>query len=206
MNTLRRMIITISLVTALLPLSLGALGVAAHGSQGGSRDMLCRQLGLRDVESIPPGIEPLVVSTAEELREIVRQTRAILGRSLATPATVAESGLELGALSLNEACQSFHYWMTVNPVLGTRFNLWADVWLAGSGSFWEITTAFEWIDLSGFTPIQDLTREWHYHVIASDRQSITVAGGATLNTYLLYKGLFRVYSEPISIRFTYRLR
>jgi hypothetical protein len=91
----------------------------------------------------------------------------------------------------------------VSPEL---FNLWADVWVAGSGSFWEITDASEWIGLTGFTLIHDLSSEWHYHQIALDRRSITVAGGAMLDTYLLVKGVFKVYSEPISIRFTYKLR
>ena len=205
MNTEMRRVMVISLVAALLVLSLGILG-AAHDSQGDSSDVLCRQLGLRDAASVPQGIEPLVVRTAEELRAVVRQTRAALGRAQTATTPVAESDSELGALGVTETYTSFHYWMTVNPIFGTRFNLWADVWLAGSGSFWEITDAFEWVGLSGFTTVQDLSDEWHYHVIASDRRSITVAGGATLNTYLLYKGVFRIYSEPISIRFTYKLR
>jgi len=109
------------------------------------------------------------------------------------------------SLGLVETYLSFHYSMKVNPILGTRFNLWADVWVAGSGSFWEITDAYEWVGLTGISYCHDLSSEWHYHRIASDRRSIMVAGGAILDTYLLVKGVLKIYSEPVAISFTYRL-
>jgi hypothetical protein len=158
-----------------------------------------RAFNIRTVEGVPPGIRPLEVQTPAQLRELL-SLRARESYVVTESQLGAATSLSYGIV---ESCVSLHTSRSWVPF--PTFNLWADVWIVGSGSFWEIGDVFEWVGLTGITLFADLTSEWHYHIVSADHQSVIIKGGGTVNHYFLIKGLIRVYSQPVSLTLSYSL-
>lgn len=164
---------------------------------------VCKAYGLRTVTYLPAGVKPLAVDTPQQLRNLLQATADLLSGTRTS--FVVETHSDLHTLSLTETYVSLHKSKIIDSIMRTRFNLWADVWVAGSGSFWEITDVAEWVGLSGFTLWWSLSNPWHYHHISSNKQRVTIRGGGTANQYLLIQGIIKIYSFPVSLKINYRI-
>ena len=156
------------------------------------------KFNLQSVSVLPPGVQPLRVSSPTELADIIQRLESAsqgyqhfvvvwtprLGKSRA-------GGSHFAAITKTDATETYvplHKQELIDWVCRVYFNLWADVWVAGSGSFWEITDVYQWVGLTGMTTFYDLSSEYSYHHISSDSQSVYILGRATVN-YLLSKRL-----------------
>lgn len=182
-------------------LTLIAVPAIAGGSldPGPSEDVTLTRHGLRTIQAPPAGVTPLEF---EELGELLRYIRAIKSRG-SVDLVVEDPSRSMLLFELTETCVHLH--KTKRWIPFPTFNLWADVWIAGSGSFWEITDVHERVGLTGITTFADLTDAWTYHRISTDRQSATIRGGGVVNHYLVFKGVFKLYSQPVSLSISYRL-
>jgi hypothetical protein len=191
----------VAAVVVLASLAIPALAAQSDRHGTSDWDVIFAQYDIRAVDAAPAGITPLEIDTPAELRRFMRQI-ASHGTSRLEMENASPALLAYG---VTESCVSLHVYDSLVPWL--KFNLWADVWVVGSGSFWEISDdVFEWVGLTGMTALESLSNEWHYHVISSDRRKVTIRGGAILDHWLYIKGLIRVYSEPVSLTMTYALR
>lgn len=163
-------------------------------------DVLFARYGVQTASAIPAGVRPLRIDTPAEFRQLLESMT-----SHGTCQLVLESE-NTGLLSygVTQSCVSLR--KTVSWIPFPTFNLWADVWIAGSGSFWEIVDVEEWVGLTGITVFADLTDTWHYHIVAADHRSVFIRGGGVVNHYFVIKGLIKVLSEPVALSISYSLR
>jgi hypothetical protein len=165
-------------------------------------DAIFAQYGIRTAGVVPAGITPLRVDTPAQLRQVIRHATSH-GMGQLNMETESVS-LGLLAYGVTETSVRLHVWYNFVPY--PTFNLWANVWVAGSGSFWEITDVNEWVGLTGITISEDLADTYTFHRIAADRQSVYIEGGGIVNHYLLIRGIIKIYSSRISLSKTYRIR
>jgi len=180
-------------------LSAAAFGASHDVSGRNVWEEVFARYGMRTVDTVPVGVTPLQIDSPAELARLIQHVAVRGGRS-----TVETLGAPLLAYGLTESCVHLH--ATKSWVPFPTFNLWAEVWIAGSGSFWEIRDVYEWVGLTGITIIADLTDTWTYHRIATDRQSVTIRGGGVVNHYFIIKSILKVYSQPVELTIFYSLR
>lgn len=196
--------------------ALVCTGIGAAAVDTGNRDAeidqfesICCELGLKDVDVLPAGVRPYVLHHPEQVRALVQGFRQQNhGPHGVVRLSSTEEETDLSALLTETFTETFYETETrtcINPITRTYFNLWADIWVVGSGSFWEITSAYERVGLTGLTYFVYLSGEWHYSRISGDRQSVLIRGGATLNYYLVFKTALKLYSEPIDLTDYFRL-
>lgn len=194
-------------VAAVLILCSCASGRPARDGALAEFETIARKYGLEDVRVAPPDVQPLVIQTPKDLGRIMRQfvhsgseTRA----SRTNMVSSTESDF-LPTSTLIEDMYEVHRWIKYSNIFPCYFNLWANVWVAGSGSFWEITDVYEWVDLTGMTLCYSLSRSYSYHRISSDRQSAYIVGGGTIDWYFIFRGVLKVYSDDVRLSHTFRI-
>ena len=188
------LVVVVALTLMVIPAVAGA--PLAHGTNA---DATLARFGVRTIQAPPAGVTPLEF---DELSELLRFVRAVKSRG-SVDLVVEDPFRSMKSLEITETC--VHLRKTKSWVPFPTFNLWADVWIAGSGSFWEITDVHERVGLTGITTFNDLTDTWTYHRISTDRQSATIRGGGVVNHYLVFRGVFKLYSQPVSLSISYRL-
>lgn len=174
-------------------------------------DEVIAQFNLRPVAELPPGIHPLEVSSPAKFVDLIQQLRRISQRRQSFVITwspsLRESETDRLLTKAIETYVPLHKQECIDWVYHVFFNLWANVWVAGSGSFWEITDAHQWVGLTGsVTTFYSLSDEYSYHHISSDRQSVYIYGRATVDYYLFIKGLIKIYSFPVSLSITFNIK
>jgi hypothetical protein len=190
----------VAAVVSLASLAIPALAAQSDKHDAGEWDALLGQYDIRTVDAAPAGITPLEIGTPAELRQFMRHITSH-GTSRLEIESASPAFLTYG---ITESCVSLHTSRSWVPF--PTFNLWADVWIIGSGSFWEIGDVFEWVGLTGITVFSDLTSEWHYHIVSTDHRSVIIKGGGIVNHYFFIKGLTRLYSQAVSLALSYSLR
>ena len=166
------------------------------------------EFDLEPVDQVPAGITPLVVTSPGQLRKLLsgaapRRTEFHIKASDLGDLSMLTIGESLGLIEtyveLHET--DSHEWPRI-------FHLYAKVWLAGSGSFWQITECDERVYFTGWQPIWSGTEgEWSDHHIAWNKQSVEVEGGATFYGYILFPilGEVRVYEYRYYLAIHYSL-
>ena len=158
------------------------------------------QMGYQIAKDVPAGIEPLTVGSLEDAQKLIRQLRSGRGKlEWSDEANHPTSPLQM-ATAIAIDVRTLHYSYVCNPVWRTRFNLWADVYVAASGSF-------HWIDevrnvrvaLSGLHPFIQLVDTYTDSYIYPNQQRTRIEGGGTLEYYLFIQGVLVYYSEPAYI-------
>lgn len=189
------MVVTLALLTCLAIPALAAQPTDEW-------EAIFAQYGIRTADVVPAGITPLRVDTPAQLRQVIHNAMPHrMGRLDMETESVSPGLLAYG---VTETSVRLHVWYNFVPY--PTFNLWANVRVAGSGSFWEITDVNEWVGLTGITISEDLTDAYTFHNIAADRQSVYIEGGGIVNHYLLIRGILKIYSSPISLWKNYRIR
>lgn len=163
------------------------------------------EFGLETVDRAPPGVTPLVVHSPGQLRKF------LAGR---TPEYKVFNfkGLDLHVLDMPEEggsrtlttyvplhAQNSSQW----PII---FHLYANVWVTGSGSFWEITDCDDWAEFTGWEAFSETGGEWSRHRIAGDRQSIKIDGGGYIKHYIWTPlGKIHVFTYRFNMTINYRI-
>lgn len=167
------------------------------------------EFNLRPAASLPVGIHPLQISSPEEvsmfIQQLQRASRGCHSFVVTWNPNLRQSGTA-SFLELTETHVPLRKQECIDWVYHVFFNVWADVWVAGSGSFWQITDVNQWVGLTGVTAFYSLSDVYSYHHIYSDRQSVYIYGRRTVNYYLSIKGLLKPYSFPVSLSITFNLR
>ena len=175
----------------LVALSLAILSVYAGQTEPETKQAaeICAEFGVVDVDSIPAGITPIKISSTGQLKHFLHGIRTNSG-----PRPTRTSDV---LLTEGESCESLietyvltHASNCINPLVRTYFNLWGEIWIAGSGSFWQITDAYEWVGLTGPTYYVSLSNTWHHTYISSDRTIATIRGGGILDLYFVFESVF----------------
>jgi hypothetical protein len=190
----------VAAVVSLASLAIPALAAQSDRHGTSDWDVIFAQYAIRTIAAAPAGITPLEIDTPAELRQLMRQITSHgtsrLEMEIASPALLA--------YGVTESC--VHLRKTMSWVPFPTFNLWADVWIVGSGSFWEISDVYEWVGLTGITAFADLTDTWTYHRVSTDHQSVTIKGGGIVTHYFVIKNLIKVYSQSVELTILYSLR
>jgi hypothetical protein len=189
-------------VAVILLASLTIPALAAQSDRHGTSDwdVIFAQYDIRAVGAAPAGITPLEIDTPAELQQFMRRL-ASRGTSRLEVESASPALLTYG---ITESC--VHLRKTMSWVPFPTFNLWADVWIAGSGSFREIGDVYEWVGLTGITTFADLTDTWTYHRVSANRQSVTIKGGGIVTHYFVIKDLIKLYSQSVELTILYSLR
>ncbi len=159
---------------------------------------------LKPVSVIPDGVTPLRFETPGELQSFLsrmsNQTR------MPVHSTYVEKEILPNApiLPLSTTYAVVTRSCSVNVSLA-KFNTWADIRVGYSGSF-------RWIDsvlntrtgLTGVTTGFSLSNEYSYPYNQT-ATSVSVKGGGIVNAYLVIDGGIRLFSQPVSCSFTYRV-
>lgn len=159
---------------------------------------LLEKLGLTVVSEVPTGVIPLHVNSVKEVEALIRGFK-LHGRSFWDD---YEPSLLDGESSTRTSidARSVHYSYICNPIWRTRFNLWATVYVAASGSFhWIDDVRGMHVGLSGFQPFMNLEDTYTDSYIYPNQQRVRLEGGGTLEYYLLIEGILTYYSEPVWI-------
>lgn len=185
------------LICCLLALVGGAaFGAPNPDAKAEARENLER-LGFTVTDRIPGGVAPLEVASLEELRTLARVIRSLnKPRELAPTENLALQVATTPQVTVRE----IHCSCVVDPVWRTRFNLWADVYVA-------TYTYGQWIDavrnvrvgLTGVHPFSQLEDTYADAYIYSGAQRVRITGGGTLTYYLFFQTLFAYYSVPVSL-------
>jgi len=185
----------------------------AGGSQrdlGPEWQAVLSEFNLRPAASIPVGIHPLQINSPEELsmfiQRLQRASRGCHSFVVTWNPNLRKSGTASLHLESTETYVPLHKQECIDWVYHVFLNLWANVWVAGSGSFWEITDVNQWVGLTGVTAFYSLSDVYSYHHIYSDRQSVYIYGRSTVDYYLFIKGLLKIYSFPVSLSITFNIR
>jgi len=187
--------------------SLAVLGILAFAVMGtvycvGGADAPLEEcltrLGLEVIETAPAGITPLELGSLGELRSFLR--RSATDGALLNDRSESRVRLDGTVESIAIDIRSLHYSYICNPVWRTRFNLWADVYVAASGSFhWIDDVRGVRVGLSGFHPFMRLVDKYTDAYIYPNQQRTRIEGGGTLEYYLFIQGILTYYSEPAYI-------
>ncbi len=200
-RTIRRTGIGILIVLGVVSAALvGCSAASTERTMDDDLRAVMERHALHIVGTAPQGITPLEVESVHDLRRLVA-SRA--NRSMAT-GTARDSLLVSSELPQRAATSvdtvEVHASYICNPLWRTRFNLWATIYRASSGSFhWIDSVGGVRVGLSGFRPFMDLTDTWTDVYIHPSGQRVTLSGGGMIDYYLYIKGWLVYYSEPASI-------
>ena len=175
-------------------LAVIAAGSCVSGAQASLSEQVT-QLGLKIIEEAPAGIMPLEFKSLGELRSFLRRSErsATLLEDHSKSRDLTDWAMESTGIDI----RSLHYSYICNPVWRTRFNLWADVYVAASGSFhWIDDVRDVRVGLSGFHPFIRLVNTYTDAYIYPNQQRTRIEGGGTLEYYLFIQGILTYYSEP----------
>jgi len=193
-------LLLVAVMVLLASLTIPALAAPSDRHGTSDWDEIFAQYDIRTIAAAPAGITPLDIGTPAELRRFMRQI-ASHGTSRLEMESASPALLTYG---ITESC--VHLRKTMSWVPFPTFNLWADVWIVGSGSFWEIGDVYEWVGLTGITTFADLTDTWTYHRVSTDHQSVTIKGGGIVTHYFVIKNLIKLYSQSVELTILYSLR
>ena len=164
-------------------------------------EMQLARLGLGVVEEAPAGVVPLEFGSLGELRNFLRgmgQGGILLTEELRLGQPLAGNVESTSAsISTTIDIRSLHYSYICNTLWRTRFNLWADVYVAVSGSFhWIDEVRNVRVGLSGLHPFMRLVDTYEDVYLYPDQQKVRIEGGGTLEYYLILGGFLVYYSDP----------
>jgi len=198
-----------ALIGALLimVLSLAIVATPSDTSADSARQWqrIIDEFGLETVDQAPPGVTPLVVHSPAQLRRLlaVERPRHLVLEITETDlhALGASAG---GAFATATTYVPLHAWNSSQwPIV---FHLYAEVWVTGSGSFWEIIDCDDWAEFTGWEAFSETGGEWSRHRIASDRQSIKIEGGGYIKHYIWTPlGKIHVMTYRFKITINYRI-
>ena len=187
------------LLLVLLSLTWVVYGTASDKALGDKWISVLDQYHLTTVSHVPDGITPLHVSTAAALARLLESFKC------ASSVTLYVDGpaiLHTSLIPMSTAIDVIHLHESYicNVVWRTRFNLWADIYRASSGSFhWIDSVQSERVGLTGLHPFMTLSNTWTDHYIYPNQQSARISGGGILDYYLWIQGVLVYYSEPVSL-------
>jgi hypothetical protein len=189
-------------IGAVCLLACMSLAARQQGDIPASLRALVDRYGLRVVEAAPRGVTPLRMSSLEELGRFL-QDRTVSSATVYQRCTLAPIAVESPSATLTSTAIDtipLHAYYVCNVVWGTRFNLWATLYRASSGSFhWLDAVRNVRVGLTGLHPFIDLTDTWTDAYIHPDQQGVTISGGGILEYYLYIKGWIVYYSEEASL-------
>jgi hypothetical protein len=173
-------------------------------SSNPSYDEISSRYGLKPVKSVPIGITPLKFSTPQELESFLVKIKS--ATSISPHSTFQENNRFNGVSFITTATSYGVVTRSCSVPLGcgvAKFNTWADIRVASSGSFhWIDSVLSTYTGLTGLTMSADLTNAYSYSYNKTSA-SVSVKGGGIVNIYLIVKGVIKLYSVPVSCSFTY---
>jgi len=184
-------------ILGILALALAGTAYCASGVDSRLQETLT-DLGLEVIDRAPAGVTPLELRSLGELKRFLRRagTDGLLLTDQFKPEEYLGATVETVAIDIRE----LHYSYICNPVWRTRFNLWADVYVASSGSFhWIDDVRSVRVGLSGFHPFMRLADKYTDDYIYPNQQRARIEGGGTLEYYLFLQGVLTYYSQPAYI-------
>jgi|GEM_PF-1819276 hypothetical protein len=185
----------------ILALALTCVGYADNSDKGIGTDWdsVVNRYNLIIALHVPDGVTPLHVNTRTDLIEVLDSFQC-KSREIIYVNLPAISGLSLTSKSTTIDIVHLHEYYVCNPVWQTKFNLWADIYRACSGSFhWIDSVHNERVGLTDLHPFITLSNTWTDHYIYPNQQSARISGGGILDYYLWIQGLLVYYSEPVSL-------
>lgn len=147
-------------------------------------EKVLQEFNLEVVDEAPAGVTPLVVGSPGQLRKLLAgAASSTLVFNVNASDVAGPSALPIGEpLSLTYSYVYLHesdssQW----PIV---FHLYAEVELAGSGSFWQINDCEERAYFTGWEMWHETGGEWAHHHIAGDMQSVKIDGGGFIKFYI----------------------
>lgn len=201
-------IFSITIILLLFFLTIGKISTVNAQDNTPSRELtrLSKKFGLVDINAneVPKGVVPLEFDSTQELEEFLTSLEK---DKISTTHKEYHHGMNRSDVPLIPTSTSY---VTVTKncsnavAIGTYFNTWADILVGTSGSFtWISSVLHTRVGLTGVTLGMDLSNEYSYTYNQS-QSSVSVNGGAILNSYLVIEGVVKMYSRPVSCSFTYR--
>lgn len=161
---------------------------------------------LKSVDEIPEGVTPLQFDTPGELQSFLSKIKSQTRNS--SHVTYLDNGISPNAsispLSTYYAVVTRSCSVDVGAPI-TKFNTWADIRVGVDGSFrWISSVLNTRTGLTGVTTGFSLSNEYSY-AYNQTATSVSVKGGGIVNAYLVIDGGIRLWSQPMSCSFTYRV-
>ncbi len=204
-------------------LSIGITNVHNNLNKTESLNTLYQKYNLITIKKVPNGIVPIKIESAKQLSEILNrfnnfQNLPVTVKIKEVPWNMIPKQLILKIeremiksnkmrleLSNDYVDRVSLHKSQRETLLGTYFNLWADVYVFHYGSFGQIESCYQWVGLTGFTLAVNLTNSGSYNHISNDKQSIYISGHGTLNAYFLIEGSVKLYSREVSLAINYSI-
>ena len=133
----------------------------------------------------------------------LRRLRSPSGADGVFLSDLSEPEVQLGTAAIESIAadvRELHYSYICDLVWRTRFNLWADLYVAASGSFhWIDDVRNVRVGLTGFHPFIRLADTYTDATIYPNPQRAGIEGRGTLEYYLFFQGILTYYSRPAYI-------
>ena len=173
------------------------------GSEQLSYSDVCSKYNLSSLQSCPEGVNPVPVSSPEQLDQILSDLYSTPYETVFyysyEPSTVTKPDENYTNVT---GTKRLHASKRIGAL--TTFHLWADVDIWSQGSFYQITGCDEWVGLTGVSLGVELSGEHTSHSISGQR--VTIRGDGTIDVYLLVDGLVKLASYSTSLSISYGRR
>lgn len=200
------------IIAPLLVLSLTVVGVnvttksaAAKTNSKVTYQQLESKYGLKDVKSLPKGVQPIVINSPEELDKTLSSLQQVQPKAAVVKNTNKQPGL-LANLSSNPYATDIVISDSKNLDYITTYRVYANISISGFSGV-RIIDRVNSIsaDVNGYTVGYEITNTVTSSSISFDQKSVTINAASTFNGYLFLNGLLKLYSRPISHSFTYNV-